>query len=82
MPLHSAARIRSGLRPVDWSASCGFAFALGLVWVARFSISRISWDPSKSMYRKALDAIFGSISLGSFLVLPLFLGSQGNRSDR
>jgi len=68
MPRHSAARIRSGLRPVDWNASCGFAFELGLDWVSRFSISRISSNSTKSLYTRVLGAIFGPIALGSFLL--------------
>jgi len=56
------------LRPVDWSASCGFAFELGPDWVSRFSISRNSSNSSKSLYKKVLGAIWGPIALGSFLL--------------
>ena len=64
----SAARTRPGLRSIDWALLCQFAFAVGLASVSRFSISRISRNPSRSLQIQALGAVCTSFSLGSFLL--------------
>ena len=52
--------------------------------LARFRkvvISELTAVSCKTMFKNNLSSVSNPICLGSFLVAPLFLGSQGNRSD-